>query len=136
MNKDYKLDPMTGPTQNLFQTFCTGLDAAGLGLEPMMKAAARHNAEMLSLMSQRAQAYFEIPSRLTQCRTMQDIMTEQSRFWQTMARQYTESSQRMLTAWTTAGREAKKSSLERDYITFPEPQEDDLQASVRERRAA
>ena len=136
MNRDYKLDPITGPAQNMFQTFCSGLDTAGLGFEPMMKAAARHNAEILTLMSQRAQAYFEIPSRLSQCRTPQDIMTEQSRFWQTMARQYTESSQRMVSAWTSMGREVKKSSLERDYITFPEAQEDDLQTPVRERRAA
>ena len=55
---------------------------------------------------------------------------------QAMAREYTESSQRALGAWMEAAQQMRgrgeKDKAERDYITFPEPEE----AGTDERRAA
>jgi hypothetical protein len=142
---DFKQDPAAGPVQNMFQTFCSGWDAAGFGFEPMMKAAARSNIEAVTLASQRAQAYLELPSRLGQCRTPQDLAGEQMRFWQTMAQQYTECSRRIMTTWTSCAHEVgnrakSESQRERDYITFPEPQQErEAERGTRtpgERRAA
>ncbi len=140
METDFKLDPVAGPFQNVFQTFCRGWDAAGLGFEPMMKAAARSNIEAVTLASQRAQAYLELPARLGQCRSPQDLASEQMRFWQTMTQQYTECSRRIMTTWTSCAHEAgdrARSERERDYITFPEPQQErESERTARERRAA
>lgn len=140
MQTDYKIDPAAGPVQNMFQTFCTGLDAAGFGFEPMMKAAARSNLEALALASRRTQAYMELPARLGQCRTPQDLATEQMRFWQTMTQHYTECCQHVMETWTSLARETgQRARSERDYITFPEPQESDTEQGARtpgQRRAA
>jgi hypothetical protein len=141
MRMDYKVDPSGGPVQNIFQTFCSGLDAAGQSFEPMVKATTRSNCEMLALMSRRAQAYMELPARLSQCKTPQDLATENVRFWQTMAKEYAESWQRMMSAWTAVAREAGQrgnGKPDRDYITFPEPEEANQEQRSRgnERRAA
>jgi len=127
MRMDYQMDPAAGPVQNMFQTFCSGLDAAGFGFEPVMKAAARSNIEALTLASKRTQAYLELPARLGQCRTPQDLANEQIRFWQTMAQQYTECSQHIMATWTSCAHETgerARADQQRDYITFPEPQQD------------
>jgi hypothetical protein len=83
---------------------------------------------MLSLVSQRAQAYMELPTSVANCRTPQDLFEEQIRFWQTAFRQYAESSQRSMNAWSTSVSGfltpwAIAGKPERDFITFPEPQE-------------
>lgn len=142
MQLNLRQDPAAGPVQNMFQTFYSGWDAAGFGFEPIMKAAARCNVEAVTLGSQRAQAYLELPARLGQCRTPQDFASEQMRFWQTMAQQYTECSRRMMTTWTSCVHEASdrtRQERERDYITFPEPQQEreaERAPSAGERRAA
>ena len=143
MQMDFKLGPTDGPVQNIFQTFCNGLDMAGLSFEPLMRAAARSQVEMFTLASKRAQAYIEWPMRLSQCRTPQDLTSEQIRFWQTMAQHYTESSQRVMGVWATVARDAsvqRTTKPERDYITFPEPSETEAERpaarSGGERRAA
>lgn len=129
MRMDYRGDPSGGPVQGMLNTAYGGLAATGKTFEPWFRAAARGNIEAFTLMNRRAQAYMELPVRLGQCRTPQDLASEQMRFWQTMTRQYTESSQRIFNAWVevaqkSAGR-TKNSSAEheRDYITFPEPEE-------------
>ena len=139
MRMDNSGDPSGGPIQGMLNTAYSGLAAAVKAIEPWLRAAARGNIEAFTLMNRRAQAYMELPMRLSQCRSPQDLANEQMRFWQTMARQYTESSQRVLGAWfemvqKSAGK-AKSSSAEheRDYITFPEPEET---GSSAERRAA
>ena len=129
MRMDYSKDPLGGPIQAMLNTAYGGWVATGRNFEPWLRAAARGNLEAFTLMSRRAQAYLELPMRLSQCRTPQDFVNEQVRFWQTMTRQYTESSQRIVGAWLdvaqiggrrTRGDGAEK---ERDYITFPEPEE-------------
>ena len=139
MRMGYTSDPSGGPFQNMFNRGW-GLAATGQTIEPWLRATARGNLEVLTLMNRRAQAYVELPLRLCQCRSPQDLASEQMRFWQTMAQQYTEASQRVFGAWSElAPQSGRTSERERDYITFPEPEETEA-ASRRgtpdERRAA
>jgi hypothetical protein len=65
----------------------------------------------------------EIPSRMQQCRTPQDLLNEQARFWQTAFEQYAEAGRRMTEAWAQAGltsgygQQSVKATA-RDYINF------------------
>jgi len=138
MRMDYTLDPPGGPFQNMFNR-AWGLATAGQTLEPWLRATARGNLEALTLMNRRAQAYVELPLRLCQCRSPQDVANEQMRFWQTMAQQYTESSQRIFGSWTELAQQDANPERERDYITFPEPEETERgsrEGGPNERRAA
>lgn len=129
MRMDYSTDPSGGPIQAMLNTAYGSWAATGRNFEPWLRAVARGNLEVFTLMSRRAQAYVELPTRLSQCRTPQDVANEQMRFWQTMTRQYAESSQRIVGAWLDvaqqAGRRTRGNGAEkkRDYITFPEPEE-------------
>lgn len=128
MRMEHRSDPSGRPFQDMLNTAYGGFALGGRTFEPWFKAAARGNLEILTLMSRRAQAYLELPTRLCQCRTPQDVAAEQLRFWQTMAQQYTESSQRVLGAWSSLAQQTVRGTRtgaepERDYITFPEPEE-------------
>lgn len=76
-----------------------GMMAAAKGFEPIAKAMIRANAETMTLMSQRAQAYMALPSRMAACRTPHDLMTEQVRFMQTAMQQYTDAWRNVAAAW-------------------------------------
>lgn len=135
-----------GPFGALFQNYFTALETFGRGgsafeggfgmpfdgealtsqwLAPF-KATARCQLETLGLMSRRAQAYLQVPTRLAQCRTPQDVLNEQMAFWRTAGEQYRDSSRRIGEAWlqaypwfnpaASAGRPAAR--RERDYINF------------------
>lgn len=116
-----------GPFFNPFQAYFTGLEAMSQNLGPLtgtLKTVARCQLEVVGLMSRRAQAYMEIPTRLGQCRSVQDVAGEQVRFWQTAFEQYTETSRRVMEACgeaaTGGGRNGKTTAdRERDYIKFP-----------------
>ncbi len=120
-----------GSMQTPFHMYFSGLDSMAKGLGPM-KGIARAQLEMMGLMSRRAQAYMEFPTRLSGCRSPQDVLQEQMRFWQTAVQQYQESSQKIMMAWsesmTLAASPASLASsfaspparCERDYIAFPE----------------
>lgn len=144
MRMDYKPNPSGGPVQAMLNTAYGGLAASGRNFEPWIRAATRGNLEAFTLMSRRAQAYMELPMRLSQCRTPQELVNEQMHFWQTMTRQYAESSQRIAAAWLDVAHKAGRRDRngrekERDYITFPEPEEAATEArsgSGAERRAA
>ena len=97
-----KSDIMTGPCQNIMQAMVGGLDATALSYEPVAKGIAQVNLEAAGLANRRAQAYLEMPSRLAQCRTPQDLMAEQVRFWQTAMTQYQESTRKIVALWTQA----------------------------------
>jgi hypothetical protein len=126
---------------NPFQLYFSGLDSMAQSMGPM-KAMARWQLEMMGFTSRRAQAYMEIPSRLSRCRTPQDLMSEQVRFVQIAFQQYQESSQRMLEAWTQAFPTASATNgsggrIERDYISFSDPREANGHSrTARERHAA
>jgi hypothetical protein len=131
MSTDNKIDPSGGPFKNMFETCCGTMDLAAQRFEPWYKAVASSGLEVLSLMSQRALAYVELPRSVANCRTPQDLVDEQVHFWQTAWRQYGESSQRALNVWTTSvsllggivAPWVPAAKPERDYISFPEPQE-------------
>lgn len=132
-----------GAFANPFQMYFGGLDTMAQSVSPMMgpmKAMARWQLETMGLMSRRAQAYMEIPSRLSRCRSPQDLMSEQTRFMQTAFQQYQESSKRIMEAWaqvTPMGFDSGSDRTERDYISFADPKEANGQARhARDRHAA
>lgn len=110
---------------NPFQPFLGSFEAAApFGAAPM-KGFARAQLEMMGLMNRRAQAYLEIPSVLSRCRTPQDLFNEQSRFWHTAFQQYAETGRRVAEVWGQMAQPAfgmrnGAHTQERDYITFPE----------------
>lgn len=77
----------------------TAIEAFSAGLGPM-KAMALSQMEVATLASRRTQAYMTIPTRLARCRSRQDLVEEQLRFWQTAIEQYQESTSRIFQAWS------------------------------------
>jgi hypothetical protein len=97
------------------------LETMSSGFGPM-KVLTVQQMELVTLASRRAQAYLAIPQRLSRCRTHQDLLNEQMRFWQTAMSQYQDSTTRIANAWSdlfsalpTAASQAAPSS----GITFP-----------------
>lgn len=93
--------------------------------EPAMRSAARAQLELSSLVGTRLKAWAAIPETLSRCRTPLDLMQAQMAFWQTAARDYTTTSQQVMTAWASglpgAFAEANgEQAVPRDFITFPE----------------
>ena len=114
--------------QQVFQPYLGGFGALTQAYEPLLKGLARWQLEVLTLSSRRAQAYLEMPSRLAQCRTPQDLAGEQMHFLQTAYQQYTECAQRGLLALTqlgspASGAVAAEAPHERDYMTVSETKE-------------
>lgn len=128
-----------GPFGPLFQTYISSLENFGRAfgvpnaltsdLSPAalsqrssapFKAAARCQLEVLGLVNRRAQAYMQIPTRLAQCRSPQDVVNEQMAFWRTAGQQYAETSRKVFDAWTSADalQVANGRPAERDYINF------------------
>ena len=130
------------PVQTFFQMYFSGLEAMGHAYDPFTKGVARAQLEFMGLMSRRAQAYMEIPARLAQCRTPQDLANEQARFWRTAFEEYSDSVSRATEAMASlvpsfnfaiSGDEAQSAH---DYISFSETQEPARAGQTRERRAA
>jgi hypothetical protein len=131
------LDPKAGPLGNLSQACAGNLDMMVKGYEPALKGIARWNLELLGFTARRAQAWLEIPSRLSQCKTPVDLMNEQARFWQAASADYVEGSKRMLSAWSAYAAGQQLNGVQaRDYITFPEVQEPVAAPKRGERKAA
>lgn len=130
------------PGQAFFQDYFGGLEAFGQAYNPFLKGLARAQLEFMGLMSRRAQAYMEIPNRLSQCRNPQDLLNEQTQFWQRAGEEYTECYNRMMQAMSTLatpsfGVPADGAQSAHDYITFPEPEApQERPARGRERRRA
>ena len=82
MSGSERLDPKAGPLGNLSQTYFGNLDMMVKGCEPALKGVGRWNLEVVGLMTRRAQAWLEIPTRLSQCKTPADVFGEHVRFWQ------------------------------------------------------
>jgi hypothetical protein len=142
MNASERMDPKAGPFCNLSQAYLRGLDLAARGYEPVFKNAARWNLELMGLATRRARAWLELPSRLAQCKTPQDLVGENLRYWQTAAHDYAEGA-RLLAVAAAAfalpgakGAWVAKSSPSRDYITFAEAKPAAQDAPPRDRRAA
>ena len=130
--------------QSFYQMYFGGLGSLSQTYEPAAKNFARGQLECMGLMNRRAQAVLEIPSRLGQCRTPQDLANEQLRFWRTAYEQFSETAGRMMELMIPLGASPfgfgpvadQTSEDEHDYITFPEPQEREPARRVRERKVA
>lgn len=120
--------PGFGNLQNPLQLYFEGLEKMTQSMSPY-KGFAKAQVEMMGLMSRRAQAYLEIPTRVSRCRSPQDLVTEQMRFWQTAFQQYAETSNKIMEAYrqgfTAAAANAPVAfsapvPRQRDYINFPD----------------
>ena len=139
-------DPMSGPLETMSQTYFAGLDRIAKTYEPAVNGLSRYNLEIAGLAARRARAWFEIPTTLGRCKTPQDLLGEQTRFWQTAMVQYTESWHRLsavLGSFAVApGLNGeligKMTAPARDFITFPEPSgtAEPAEQSRSDRRAA
>ena len=146
MSGSERLDPKAGPWGNLSQAYFGTLDQIAKGFEPALKGVGRWNLELLALTTKRSREWMEMPSRLAGCKSPVDVVSQQMRFWQTAAAQYSEASHRMVAALGACavmpgfngawGGEAAQRP--RDYITFPEPKEGTNEAASKrsDRRAA
>jgi hypothetical protein len=108
-----------GPYFAPLQAYFEGLGSLTQSMSPM-KGLARSQLEIMGFWSRRTQAYLEIPTRLQQCRTPQDLFNEQARFWQTAFEQYAEASRRVTEAWAQVGGVDQQpvKATARDYIEF------------------
>jgi hypothetical protein len=68
-------------------------------VDTVAKAHAKTQAEMTTLVARRAQAWMELPGRVVQCRSPQDVMQLQARFWQTYWQNYTDAGRTLGEAW-------------------------------------
>lgn len=135
------IDPSVfGPFGALFQNYFSALDTLGqvklplsggvsFGFDPQtatsqatapLKAAARCQVEVLGLMNRRTQAYMQVPTRLAQCHSPQDVLDEQLAFWRTAAEQYRTCAVKIGEAWAQAlpFPLSEVGRAERDYINF------------------
>jgi hypothetical protein len=139
MGANERGDPVAGPFGNLNGAWCGVLDQLARGYEPVLRNAGRMNLEVVGLMTRRAKAWLELPSRVSQCKTPQDLIGEQLRFWQTAAHDYTEGARRLAVTFSAFARPGLNGGADpttRDYITFPEPKAAAPDGQRRDRRAA
>jgi hypothetical protein len=139
------MDPKAGPLGNLSQAYFGTIDKMMKGCEPALKGAGRWNLELVGLMTQRSREWFEIPTRLSRCKSPVDVVNEQMRFWQTAAAQYADASHRLAAAlgactvapYFNGAWGGEPVAQTRDFITFPEPKESAAVPAKRsDRRAA
>ena len=98
------------------------VDAVVRAYGPALKAIGRFNLEMLALMSRRWQAWLGAPRQFGGCRSPQDVVQEQVRFWQAAARDYAQSAQHLsATFGAFAVMPEHRGAAQRDYITVQEP---------------
>lgn len=86
---------------------------------------ARLQCETMTLMTRRTQAYIDWPKTLGRCRSAEDLMTEQVRFWQMAQRHYAEGYERAMSALPVGHGgplvpSAPPASPRRDYIVVSE----------------
>ncbi|NJO23765.1 MAG: hypothetical protein HC868_13605 [Sphingomonadales bacterium] len=93
----------------------------------------------MGLATRRARAWLEIPARISQCKTPQDLIREQLQFWQTAMHDYNEGARRLTIAFgaiAPVGLNGQAAPPARDYISFAETKASSEDAPKRERRAA
>jgi Phasin protein len=121
-------DPMCGPLENMSQAYFAGIDRMAKTYEPALNGLSRYNLELAGLAARRARAWFEIPATLGRCKTPQDVLGEQARFWQTAMAQYTQSWQHLsavagsfaIVPGINGALGGQMAAPARDFITFPE----------------
>lgn len=138
MSGTERLDAKVGPLGNLSQCYFGSLDTVMKNWEPAWKGVGRLNLELMGFAARRAQAWLEIPGRLSRCKTPTDFWGEQGKFWQAASADYTDASRRLMAAWSTCATmpQFDGSDRSRDYMTFPDAS-DSVPAPRRgERKAA
>lgn len=128
MSASERLDPKAGPFGNLSEAYIKNLDTVARSFEPVWRGVGRWNLEVMGLATRRARAWADIPARLGQCKTPQDLLREQMQFWQSAAHDYTEGARRLSVAFgamavpgLNGAQTGQDVAAARDYITFPEP---------------
>jgi len=129
-----RLDAKCGPFGNLWQAYANSLDGVARSCEPAAVGIGRWQLELMALALRRTQAWLEIPARLGQCKTPQDFLGEQLRFWQTASAHYSEGGQRLLSTVLSAVPTAA-SEAGRDFIAVSQAREP-APAPAKDRRAA
>ena len=132
------------PINNPFQFYFGGLEALGQAYDPFVKGIARTQLEMFGFFNRRAQAYMQMPTRVAQCRTPQDLTNLQTQFWRSAYEDYSQSVGRVTSALAACAPNLAALSQEalsaRDYIAFPDTDTDtntkDTGRGARERKAA
>jgi CelD/BcsL family acetyltransferase involved in cellulose biosynthesis len=144
MSANERNDPVAGPFGNLNQAWCSGLDQLTKSYEPTLRNVGRINLELMGLMTRRAQAWLQIPTSASHCKTPQDLFSEQLKFWQAAAQDYTEGARRLSATFASlagpgfgaAWGKTAVTATPRDYITFPEPKPNASDPPNHDRRAA
>jgi len=141
MSEDHRTDSR-GPSDFLAPWLNFGLSTQASA--PVVKAAMRFNMELMSLTGRRMRAYLDLPSTLGRCRSPQDLAAAQMRFWQTAARDYTDSSRTAMEAWGTllsSGMNLSNGAapMDRDFMDFNGARDEETPSQARKhasRRAA
>ena len=111
-------------------------------IEPIAKAMSLAQYEMLGLMSKRARAYMDWPTRFARCRSPKDVLTLQQSYWQQCVADYTATAQAVGSFWSQhqvltglqetfedqSMQSCPECGQERDVISFPET--DDVAANA------
>jgi hypothetical protein len=107
-------------------------------IDTAFKAATRTQAEWTSLVGRRSRAWLDVPKQAAACRNPAEAVRAQMAFWQTAWHQYTETSQRLVAAWTPVWtsalsaataerdrdrRQAQSQLPSRDFMSLPEASE-------------
>lgn len=93
----------TGPAEqfeDLVRQFWTA--GGSNGPTRYMEAMARANVEMVGLLGRRSRAYLELPTQLSRCRTPQQMLEEQAKFFQDMLHDYQVTNDRVVNCWIEA----------------------------------
>jgi len=139
MNGSERFGPVLGA--NLSQAYVGNLDAVAQLFQPLAVGAGRYNLELFGLMTRRTRAWLEVPTRLSQCRTPNDLVNEQLRFWQAAVQDYADGAKRLALAFSSFaapgldGRGTVATST-RDYLGFPDAKTTAAEPAKRDRRAA
>lgn len=143
MSASERFGPMAGPFGNVIEVCAGNLDAMAKRLEPLAVGAGKCNLEVFGLMTRRARAWLELPSRLGQCGTPQDLFDAQLQFWRTAVQDYADGAERVtlaLRALAAPGPDGvwggNASTPARDYLAVAGAKAGAAEAAKRDRRAA
>lgn len=104
-------------------------DTPGFVFQPM-KAMALGQIQALDLINKRCLACLEMPQKLAACRTPEDFMRENQRFFQDALRDYSAAAQAMAQVWdvAVAGQTGSETETEthHDYLPLPNDKPDDV----------
>ncbi len=90
------------------------------------KAAARIQIEAFALMTRRAKAYLEFSDTLARCKSPNDVITEQVRFWQLAQRAYLQGFDSVVGAATPRAVNSEKPQQSK----LPEPRSKIVESTV------